>query len=493
MRAAVQGLPGRKPSKLTLDSRTFVIPRDFKDVPIVVTCRDRLAPLLELLDWLERAGYSHLLLIDNASTYPPLVDFLATTDAEVVRLQQNVGHLAPWGPEVRARLDPNSPFVVTDCDVVPDENCPPDVVDYLAGLLLRYANVDKVGLGLRIDDLPDHYALKAQVIAWESQFWELEIGPGVFQAEVDTTFALYRSPAEKHSTARALRTGTPYVARHLGWYADSTQPTDEQRYYREHADPSMSHWEADEPDESLRRLLKARSDEVANREIGACATANRDPETYYEWSRPELRALVPAGANLVLDVGCGHGALGAALKSERPELRVHGIEYVAEVAAIAGERLDEVIAADLDALESLPADWAPFDAVICGDVLEHLRDPARVLNVLRESLAPAGVLIASIPNIKHWSVVYPLLVQDLFTYEESGLLDRTHVHFFTLQEIDAMFTASRFAVQSLAAVTQPMPPTLLPLLEAAVALGAERAETEARLSAYQYVLVARAA
>ena len=56
-----------------------------------------------------------------------------------------------------------------------------------------------------------------------------------------------------------------------------------------------------------------------------------------------------------------------------------------------------------------------------------------------------------------------------------------------------MFTASRFAVQSLAAVTQPMPPTLLPLVDAAVALGAERAETEARLSAYQYVLVARAA
>ena len=222
----------------------------------------------------------------------------------------------------------------------------------------------------------------------------------MFQAEVDTTFALYRSPAEKHSTARALRTAAPYVARHLGWYADSTQPTDEQRYYREHADPSMSHWEADEPDESLRRLLKARSDEVANREIGACATANRDPETYYEWSRPELRALVPADAKLVLDVGCGHGALGAALKADRPELRVHGIEYVPTVAAVAGERLDDVIAADLDGLETLPSHWEPFDAVICGDVLEHLRDPAGSWRCCADSLAPDGALIASIPNIK---------------------------------------------------------------------------------------------
>jgi O-antigen biosynthesis protein len=224
-----------------------------------------------------------------------------------------------------------------------------------------------------------------------------------------------------------------------------------------------------------------------------CALANPDPNVYYEWTRPELRALVPADARLVLDVGCGRGGLGAALKADHPELRVYGIEYVPEVAAVAAGRLDDVIAADLDVLESLPAHWEPFDAVICGDVLEHLRDPARVMSILREGLAQDAILIASIPNIKHWSVVHPLLVQDRFTYEDCGLLDRTHVHFFTLEEIDAMFTACGFAVQYLTNVCHPMPPALAPLLDAAVALGAERAETEARLNAYQYVLVARAA
>ena len=69
---------------------------------------------------------------------------------------------------------------------------------------------------------------------------------------------------------------------------------------------------------------------------------------------------------------------GAALKAERPELR-HGIEYVPEVAAVAADRLDDVVTADLDALEKTPAGWQPFDAVTCGDVLEHLRDPTRVL------------------------------------------------------------------------------------------------------------------
>jgi 2-polyprenyl-3-methyl-5-hydroxy-6-metoxy-1,4-benzoquinol methylase len=222
-------------------------------------------------------------------------------------------------------------------------------------------------------------------------------------------------------------------------------------------------------------------------------STNPDPDTYYDWPRPELRERVPTGARLVLDVGCGRGALGAALKEERPGARVFGIVYVAEAAEVAAARLDDVIVADLDALEALPDHWEPFDAIVCGDVLEHLRDPAHALGLLRDALAPEGVLVASIPNIKHWSVLYPLLVKDRFTYEDAGLLDRTHVHFFTLEEIDAMFAACRLVVQSLGGVSQPMPPALAPLLDAAVALGADRAETEARLGAYQYLLVARAA
>ena len=221
-------------------------------------------------------------------------------------------------------------------------------------------------------------------------------------------------------------------------------------------------------------------------------SSNPEPDTYYEWTRPELQALVPAEAALVLDVGCGRGGLGAELKADRPELRVHGIEYVPEVAEIAAERLDDVIAADLDALESLPEHWGPFDAIICGDVLEHLRDPARALTILRDSLSKRGVLIASIPNIRHWSVLYPLLVQDRFTYEDAGLLDRTHVHFFTLEEIGVMFTECGLKIQTASANMQPMPPALEPMLNAAVALGADRAGTSARLGAYQYLLVASA-
>lgn len=242
---------------------------NLKSTPIVILCFNRLAPLQQLLGWLDRAGYVRPILIDNASTYPPLVDFLdQATDIETVRLERNVGHLAPWiSAEARAKVPLDAPIVVTDCDVVPDDDCPADVVTHLAEVLLGHSDIDKVGLGLHIDDLPDSYALKNEVVAWESRFWEKEIYPGVFDAEVDTTFALYRSLGIPHSPARALRTGAPYLARHLPWYANSAEPTEEQSYYREHADSSASHWEGGVASDDLRALLNMRADEVATAEI----------------------------------------------------------------------------------------------------------------------------------------------------------------------------------------------------------------------------------
>jgi hypothetical protein len=238
---------------------------EFKKTPILIICRDRLAPLRQLLDWLNSAGYERPVLIDNASTFPPLVEYLADSTAiEVIRLEQNLGHLAPWRSDVvQASFGSAGPVVVTDCDVVPDAECPDDAVERLAEVLLRHADVDKVGLGLRIDDLPDSYGLKDEVIAWETKFWEAEIAPGVFDAEVDTTFALYRRLGDTHTTVRALRTGSPYVARHLSWYSDSSAPTEEQIYYRQHAAETTTHWESGILDSVLSPLLARREAEEA--------------------------------------------------------------------------------------------------------------------------------------------------------------------------------------------------------------------------------------
>ncbi|MEX2196740.1 MAG: bifunctional glycosyltransferase/class I SAM-dependent methyltransferase [Thermoleophilaceae bacterium] len=213
-------------------------------------------------------------------------------------------------------------------------------------------------------------------------------------------------------------------------------------------------------------------------------------ESYFEFDRPELRSLVPAAARRVLDVGCGAGALGAALKRER-DVEVIGLEGFEDAAARARGRLDGALCMDLDGVEELPFERGAFDAIVFGDVLEHLRDPHRLLRALRPYLAPGGVIVCSIPNVRHWTVLFPLLVQDRWRYEDAGLLDRTHIHFFTLEEIGHMldetgFEARHVGVNDLA----PLPGELQPLVDLAVRFGGERAETAARLGAYQYLVVA---
>ena len=214
-----------------------------------------------------------------------------------------------------------------------------------------------------------------------------------------------------------------------------------------------------------------------------------EEDGYFEWDRPELRDLVPETARRVLDVGCGAGALGGALRDERG-IEVVGVELFADAAARAAERLDDVVVADLDTLAELPYPHGHFDAMVFGDVLEHLRDPHRLLRALRPYLADDGVIVCSIPNVKHWSVVAPLLVRDHWRYTDSGLLDRTHVHFFTLEEIGVMLAESGFAVDRLKQVVDPVPAELDCLAETAARLGADRTETAARLGVYQYMLVA---
>jgi methionine biosynthesis protein MetW len=217
-------------------------------------------------------------------------------------------------------------------------------------------------------------------------------------------------------------------------------------------------------------------------------------DAYFEFDRPELRELVPAAARRVLDVGCGAGALGAALREERG-IEVSGLELSPAAAAQARGRLDAVVEADLDRLEALPFEPGSFDAMVFGDVLEHLRDPHRLLRLLRPWLADDGALVCSIPNVGHWSVVLPLLTQDRWPYADAGLLDRTHVHFFTLAEADLMLRECGFVVESAATTTLPQPPPAAVdrLARFLAALGSDEGSARRRLTAYQYLLVARPA
>jgi 2-polyprenyl-3-methyl-5-hydroxy-6-metoxy-1,4-benzoquinol methylase len=138
----------------------------------------------------------------------------------------------------------------------------------------------------------------------------------------------------------------------------------------------------------------------------------------------------------VLEVGCAEGLLGEWIKKNRG-CRVTGIELNPDAARSASDRLDEVLVGNIETME-LPFSEGTFDHIIFGDVLEHLTDPWRVLKKVAPLLRPGGSVIACIPNIGHISVIANLL-SGQFCYVSQGLLDKTHLRFFTRKGIEDLF------------------------------------------------------
>jgi GT2 family glycosyltransferase/tetratricopeptide (TPR) repeat protein/SAM-dependent methyltransferase len=173
---------------------------------------------------------------------------------------------------------------------------------------------------------------------------------------------------------------------------------------------------------------------------------------YFEFARPELLELIPQTARDVVDVGCAAGRLGEALKA-RQSCRVVGIEHNPVAASAARTRLDCVIEGDAENLE-WPFPPHSFDAVVCGDVLEHLRDPLAFLREVRDWLRADGVVVISLPNVRNHTVIRGLLEGD-WTYEPAGLLDHTHLRFFTRREIEKLLYRAGFGVPALIPVPGP--------------------------------------
>jgi SAM-dependent methyltransferase len=142
---------------------------------------------------------------------------------------------------------------------------------------------------------------------------------------------------------------------------------------------------------------------------------------------------IPLDARVVLDVGCGTGALAAAYRPLNPRVRLLGIDTDAEAAAIAAQRLDEVAVVDVEQ-NPLPFPDRPIDCVIYSDVLEHLRDPWAVMRRHVEALSADGMLLICVPNVEHWSFAERLL-RGNWDYEPSGLLDATHLRWFSLESM----------------------------------------------------------
>jgi SAM-dependent methyltransferase len=146
---------------------------------------------------------------------------------------------------------------------------------------------------------------------------------------------------------------------------------------------------------------------------------------YEALNRPVLEA-VPTAARAILDVGCGTGSLGRALKARQPA-RVVGLTYSASEAERAADALDHVVVQDLNQFN--PNGLGPFDCVVCSHVLEHLNWPDEFLRRARPLLLPGGTLVVALPNALHWKERWRFL-RGRFRYTDGGIMDRTHFRFF---------------------------------------------------------------
>lgn len=159
----------------------------------------------------------------------------------------------------------------------------------------------------------------------------------------------------------------------------------------------------------------------------------RTPEWYYNSTRKEMLPFVPTAARKVLDVGCGEGNFGALIKKEYGA-EVWAIEYNSEAVIKAKEKLDHVLVGDaIELIEEL--ECGAFDCVVILDLLEHLVDPFSFLKKAKHLLNDTGCIVLSVPNVLYISNLYHFLIKKDWKYNNHGILDVTHLRFFTKKSL----------------------------------------------------------
>ena len=204
----------------------------------------------------------------------------------------------------------------------------------------------------------------------------------------------------------------------------------------------------------------------------------RDLMSLMDFSKAGLR---------VLEIGCACGATLREIGAQNPSARLYGVELNEKAAEIAAPYAT-ILSMDVERLD--PSQVVErFDYIVMGDVIEHLQNPWKAIENMRELLAPGGEVIASIPNVAHISTFYGLL-SGRWTYEDMGILDRTHFRFFTKKEIMKLFQEAQFDIQDMRYVTVPSPDIGKRLREELLSLQTISVDAE-DLDAYQWLVRAK--
>ncbi|GEM52385.1 hypothetical protein AS589_00675 [Empedobacter brevis] len=229
-------------------------------IPIIIINFNQLFYLQKLVDFLLKRGFENIVIIDNKSTYLPLLEYYndIKTKVRIKKMDKNYGHSILYLAAHDIKEFTKGYYVITDPDILPNENLPINFMDVLIEKLEKYFNsVTKVGFALKIDDIPDFFPLKQQVVNWENKFWENEVEENVFLNVLDTTFALYkpRYPYNFYNLPflPALRIGSNYTATHGGWYKNPKKMTEEEIYYQRTAKSSSS-WNFDKDNQNTGKI-----------------------------------------------------------------------------------------------------------------------------------------------------------------------------------------------------------------------------------------------
>lgn len=196
-------------------------------------------------------------------------------------------------------------------------------------------------------------------------------------------------------------------------------------------------------------------------------------EDYYQHERQEMLPFVPLTAQTFLEIGCGNGAFGKLVKA-RQQCIYWGIETQTKFVQTAETNLDKFIYKTFEECEGLPSQY--FDCIIFNDVLEHLIDPVIVLSKCKTMLKKDGYIVSSIPNIRHIAYLYRLVYKGEFEYEKAGIMDNTHLRFFTKKSIVNLYQRLGFNIIRHEGINPFVPRKFKPILKTLSFFGIKKFE-----------------
>lgn len=220
-----------------------------KNIPIVILNRDRLHPLVEQITVLKSKGYNNIIVIDNQSTYPPLLEWYSNKEVDIFynKFTENSCYafrdLVLQGHPKFVNIISDW-YVFNDSDIIPLDNVPENFIEDLKNYAIKH-NKTKVGMSIKIDDLDMTYPLNKWVHSYESIYWTNPIvdnGIELYPHPIDTTFAIHAPNTLPTWSNNTLRVGVPYIVKHTPFYYNPEDLPDDEKYYLQHMNRKSSNW-----------------------------------------------------------------------------------------------------------------------------------------------------------------------------------------------------------------------------------------------------------